>query len=209
VFLLRAVFDYDYGEIADIVGKSEPNVRQLAVRARRQVENRRPRFEASRRQREELARRFFSAVEEGDTAALVDMLAADAVLYGDGGGKAPALARPVFGRERIGRVLTAWSGQGRRTGLTLELVEMNGQPGARTLDPAGRVVNVLCWTPRRASCRRSGRLSIRRSWAISVRSRTLGACCDTAASPVVGSQLRVAVDLVRQFHNRLHQDIPV
>jgi RNA polymerase sigma-70 factor, ECF subfamily len=143
VFLLREVFDYDYREIADIVGKSEANVRQLLVRARRHIEDRRPRFEASRRQREELARRFFAAVQDGDTDALIDMLAADAVLYGDGGGKAPAAARPVFGRERVGLALTAWSDQGRRAGITLELVEINGQPGARMLDPEGRVVSVV------------------------------------------------------------------
>jgi RNA polymerase sigma-70 factor (ECF subfamily) len=143
VFLLREVFDYDYREIADIVGKSEANVRQLLVRARRHIEDRRPRFETSRRQREELARRFFAAMQEGDTDALVDMLAADAVLYGDGGGKAPAAARPVFGRERVGLALTAWSDLGRRARITLELVEINGQPGARMLDPEGRVVAVV------------------------------------------------------------------
>jgi RNA polymerase sigma-70 factor (ECF subfamily) len=143
VFLLREVFDYDYREIADIVGKSEANVRQLLVRARRHIEDRRPRFETSRRQREELARRFFAAMQEGDTDALVDMLAADAVLYGDGGGKAPAAARPVFGRERVGLALTAWSDLGRRAKITLELVEINGQPGARMLDPEGRVVAVV------------------------------------------------------------------
>jgi RNA polymerase sigma-70 factor (ECF subfamily) len=143
VFLLREVFDYDYREIADIVGKSEANVRQLLVRARRHIEDRRPRFEASRRQREELARRFFAAVQGGDTDALIDMLAADAILYGDGGGKAPAGARPVFGRERVGRALTAWTGLGRRAGITLESVEINGQPGARALDPEGRIVGVV------------------------------------------------------------------
>jgi RNA polymerase sigma-70 factor, ECF subfamily len=143
VFLLREVFDYDYRAIADIVGKSEANVRQLLVRARRHIEDRRPRFEASRRHREELARRFFAAVQHGDTDGLIDMLAADAVLYGDGGGKAPAAAHPVFGRERIGRALTAWSDPGRRAGVTLELVEINRQPGARMLDPEGRVVAVL------------------------------------------------------------------
>jgi RNA polymerase sigma-70 factor, ECF subfamily len=143
VFFLRDVFDYDYREIAEIVGKSEANVRQLLVRARRHIEDRRPRFEASRRQREELARRFFAAVQEGDTDALVDMLAEDVVIYGDGGGKAPALPRPVFGRERVGRMFAAWIRQRLHVGLTLELVDVNGQPGARALDPGGRVVAVF------------------------------------------------------------------
>jgi RNA polymerase sigma-70 factor (ECF subfamily) len=143
VFLLREVFDYGYDEIARVVGKSEDNTRQLAVRARRRVEERRPRFEASRRQRDELARRFFAAIDTGDTDGLVSMLAADVVLYGDGGGKAPAIPRPIYGREHVGRVLAAWVGQGRRAGLVLEPVEINGQPGARVLDAERRLVNVL------------------------------------------------------------------
>jgi RNA polymerase sigma-70 factor, ECF subfamily len=143
VFLLREVFDYGYDEIARVVGKSEDNTRQLAVRARRRVEERRPRFEASRRQRDELARRFFAAVDTGDTDGLVSMLAADVVLYGDGGGKAPAIPRPIYGREHVGLVLAAWVGQGRRAGLVLEPVEINGQPGARVLDAERRLVNVL------------------------------------------------------------------
>ena len=143
VFLLREVFDHDYAEIAEIVGKSEENCRQIAVRARRHVEERRPRFEASRRQRDELAQRFFAAVDAEDTEGLVELLAADVVLYGDGGGKAPAIPRPIYGREHVGKVLAGWIAQGRSAALTLEPVELNGQPGAKVLDPDGRVVNVL------------------------------------------------------------------
>ena len=79
VFLLREVFDYGYGEIAAVVGKTEDNTRQLAVRARRRVDERRPRFEATRRRRDELAARFFAAAERGDMDGLVSMLAADVV----------------------------------------------------------------------------------------------------------------------------------
>src|SRR3954466_4385016 len=86
VFLLREVFDYDYAEIAAIVRRSEDNCRQLYVRARRHIDEGRPRFEASREQREELAQRFFAAAQLGDTNTLVEMLAADVVVYGDGGG---------------------------------------------------------------------------------------------------------------------------
>ncbi|MGH2676285.1 MAG: sigma-70 family RNA polymerase sigma factor, partial [Actinomycetota bacterium] len=85
VFLLREVFEYGYQEIATVVGKSEENCRQIAVRARRQVEAKKPRFEASRKRREELARRFFDAMGKGDTDGLVGLLAADVVAYGDGG----------------------------------------------------------------------------------------------------------------------------
>src|SRR3954471_2340247 len=89
VFLLHDVFDYGYDEIAEIVGKSRENCRQLALRARRHVDARRPRFEPSREQREALAARFFDAVRDGDLDGLVALLADDATMTGDGGGKAP------------------------------------------------------------------------------------------------------------------------
>jgi hypothetical protein len=144
VFLLREVFDYPYDQIADIVGKSEPATRQLAVRARRHVEERRPRFETSAAQRDRLARRFLAATQEGDLAALEELLAEDVVLHGDGGGKAPALARPVAGRDRVARTLLAWARAGMKTaGVTLRPAEVNGQPGAVSYDPEGRVLNVL------------------------------------------------------------------
>jgi RNA polymerase sigma-70 factor, ECF subfamily len=105
VFLLREVFEYPHEEIASIVGKSAENCRQIAARARRQVHAARPRFEASKAQREELARRFVRAVAEGDLEGLIGMLAADVVAYADGGGKATALPRPVHGRDRVARLL--------------------------------------------------------------------------------------------------------
>jgi len=144
VFLLREVFDYPYEEIARIVGKSEDNVRQLAVRARRHVDERRSRFEASREQRDELADRFFAATREGDMQALENVLAHDVVLQGDGGGKAPALARPLHGRDRVARTLAAWSRNAVRFGgATVRRVEVNGQPGAMFLDPDERLISVL------------------------------------------------------------------
>src|ERR687893_778427 len=106
-FLLREVFDEPYDQIAEIVGTTEQNARQLASRARRHVEERRPRFEASREQREELATRFFAAAEEGDLEGLEELLAHDVVLHGDGGGKAPAFARAIHGRARVARTLIA------------------------------------------------------------------------------------------------------
>src|SRR3954453_6732469 len=91
VLLLHDVFDYGYAEIAAIVGKNEDNVRQLGTRARRHVEQRRPRFQTTREHRDELAARFFEAVQRGDLAGLEALLAADVVMSGDGGGKVPAL----------------------------------------------------------------------------------------------------------------------
>src|SRR3954452_25217751 len=106
-FLLREVFDEPYDRIADIIGTSEQNARQLATRARRHVDERRPRFGASREQREQLATRFFAAAEEGDLEGLEKLLAHDVVLHGDGGGKAPAVKRALHGRARVARMLIA------------------------------------------------------------------------------------------------------
>jgi RNA polymerase sigma-70 factor (TIGR02957 family) len=144
VFLLHDVFDYGYDEIAEIVGKREENVRQLAVRARRHVGDRRPRFETSRQQRNELARRFFAAAQEGDLDGLEALLAHDVVLHGDGGGKVPALARSLHGRNRVARTLLAWARQGTRVaGLAIRHVDVNGQPGALLLDGEDRVISVM------------------------------------------------------------------
>jgi RNA polymerase sigma-70 factor (ECF subfamily) len=144
VFLLREVFGYGYDEIAGVVDKTEDNCRQLAARARRHVEARRPRFEASRQQRDELARRFFAAVKDGDTEGLVGVLAADAVMYGDGGGKAPALATPIHGRQRVARLLLGLGRQARQTGTHIRVAAINGQPGALALDPDGRLIGAVC-----------------------------------------------------------------
>src|ERR687891_86730 len=105
VLLLHDVFGYGYPEIAGIVGNNEDNVRQLATRARRHVEQRRPRFQTTREQRDDLARRFFAAVEHGDLAGLEALLAHDVEMTSDGGGKVPALARSQRGRSRVARLL--------------------------------------------------------------------------------------------------------
>ncbi len=129
VFVLREAFDYGYDEIAEIVGKSEDNCRQLAARARRHVDERRPRFEPSREQREELARRLIAAVHEGETEPLVALLADDVAFYGDGGGKAPAVGAPVLGAEAVARMLAGFSRVGKRRGVRVEPAEVNGQAG--------------------------------------------------------------------------------
>jgi RNA polymerase sigma-70 factor (TIGR02957 family) len=143
VLLLHDVFDYGYDEIAAIVDKSEPAVRQLAVRARSHIEQGRPRFQTSREQRDELARRFFAAVQDGDVAGLEALLAHDVVLTGDGGGKVPALGRRLQGRSRVARTLVNWIKWGSRVpGASLRPVEVNGAPGAFLLDGEERLVAV-------------------------------------------------------------------
>jgi RNA polymerase sigma-70 factor (ECF subfamily) len=145
VLLLHDVFDYRYPEIAAIVGKSEDNVRQLATRARRHVEQRRPRFQTTREQRDELATRFFAAAEQGDLAGLEALLAHDVELTGDGGGKAPALARSLRGRNRVARTLINYWGDlaARLPGVSLRPVDVNGGPGALYLDAQQRLIAVV------------------------------------------------------------------
>ncbi len=144
VLLLHDVFDYGYPQIAAIVGKSQDNVRQLATRARRHVRQRRPRFQTTREQREELARRFFAAVEHGDVSGLEALLAHDVELTGDGGGKVPALARTLRGRSRVARMLIDWARLGARVpGGSLRPVEVNGGPGALYLDAQQRLLAVV------------------------------------------------------------------
>jgi RNA polymerase sigma factor (sigma-70 family) len=144
VLLLHDVFDYDYAQIAEIVGKTQDNVRQLATRARRQVERRPPRFQTTDEQLDELAARFFRATEEGDLPGLEALLAADVRLTGDGGGKAPAFARSLSGRSRVARALGNWNRLGRRLpGVSLRPVEVNGGPGGVYLDAEQRLIAVL------------------------------------------------------------------
>ncbi len=143
VLLLHDVFDYGYPEVAAIVGKSEDNVRQLVSRARRHVQQRRPRFQTTREQRDELARRFFAAAEQGDLAGLEALLAHDVELTGDGGGKVPALARVLRGRSRVAHTLINWLRAAARVpGVSLRPVEVNGGPGAFFLDGEQRLISV-------------------------------------------------------------------
>jgi RNA polymerase sigma factor (sigma-70 family) len=139
VLLLHDVFDYRYPEIAAIIGKSEDNVRQLGARARRHVEQRRPRFETTSEQRDELARRFFAAAEQGDLAGLEALLAHDVELTGDGGGKVPATS--LRGRTRVARAIIRYVA--RIPGVSLRPVEVNGGPGALHLDAQQRLIGVV------------------------------------------------------------------
>jgi RNA polymerase sigma-70 factor (ECF subfamily) len=143
VFLLHDVFGYGYDEVAEIVGRTEANCRQIALRARRHVESEKPRFEASKRERDELAARFFAAAGDGDVDGLVGLLARDVVVVGDGGGKAPQWGRPIVGADRVARLFVNLARRMAALGATFEVREVNGQPGAIGRAADGRVVNVL------------------------------------------------------------------
>ncbi|MGH3421143.1 MAG: RNA polymerase sigma-70 factor [Streptosporangiaceae bacterium] len=143
VFVLREVFGFGFPEIASAVGRSEAACRQLAVRARRHVDAGRLRFEADRREREKLAAQFFGALREGDVDGLRELLAADVQMVGDGGGKAPALARSIIGAEKVARVLASAFPWHARIEVTLEPREVNGQPGAIFRDRDGKVLFTL------------------------------------------------------------------
>jgi RNA polymerase sigma-70 factor (ECF subfamily) len=144
VFVLREVFGFGFPEIASAVGRSEAACRQLAVRARRHMDAGRPRFEADRRERDELAGRFFDAFTDGDVDGLRELLAADVQMVGDGGGKAPQWARGIVGADNVARVIVAMAAPLVRIGVVLERHEVNGHPGAVFRDRDGKVLNT--WT---------------------------------------------------------------
>ncbi|WP_431914693.1 RNA polymerase sigma-70 factor [Nonomuraea jabiensis] len=144
VFVLREVFGFGFGEVASAVGRSEVACRQLAARARRHMDAGRPRFEADRKEREELAERFFDAFREGDVEGLRALLAADVHMVADSGGKAPQWGTGVFGVENVVRVFVSLAPLFARIGGVVEPHQMNGQPGAIFRDRDGKVVNT--WT---------------------------------------------------------------
>jgi RNA polymerase sigma-70 factor (ECF subfamily) len=143
VFLLHDVFDYDYEEISRVVGKSEANCRQLATRARRHVDDAKPRFDSSPQERDALAERFFAACREGDMDGLVTLLADEVTFYGDGGGKGSGAPKPIHGAAKVAHFMLAIFSRGARLGGTAEPVIVNGQPGVKLLDADGALVAVL------------------------------------------------------------------
>jgi RNA polymerase sigma-70 factor (ECF subfamily) len=136
-YLLREVFGYEYADIASVIDRSEVNARQLVTRARKHLEASRPRFDADEAARDALLDRFLTAAEEGDLAALEELLAQDAVLYADHGGKAMAPPEPLVGATPIASFMAAVA-QARPASEALESrrVRVNGQPGRLVRGPA-------------------------------------------------------------------------
>ncbi len=136
-YLLREAFWYEYAEIAAIIEQTEANSRQLVTRARKHIEAGRPRFDPDEAAREALLARFLAAAEEGDLQALEELLAKDAVLYADSGGKAMAPREPLIGAARIARFMAAVAGVRPASGdVETRLVRVNGQPGRLMRGPA-------------------------------------------------------------------------
>ena len=143
VFLLREVFGYDYCEIAGITGKTEAACRQTFARARRRIDEGRPRFETSRAEGEELTALFLAAADGGDMASLLERLAPDVVFYGDSGGKGESFISPVLGRERVGQVIRFSFERTVQLGASLRAAWVNGQPGVLVRDADGDLIAVI------------------------------------------------------------------
>jgi RNA polymerase sigma-70 factor (ECF subfamily) len=157
VFLLREVFDYDYAEISRVVGKTEANCRQIARRARQAVAARRPRFDPSPEERERLTERFIETAASGDMEGLLGILAEDATLYSDGGGRVAAARNPIHGHERVARFILGLLRKLSRRATPTSVVRralINGSPGlvgyvdgrpvgVLTLDSAGDAIRTV------------------------------------------------------------------
>ncbi len=142
VFLLHDIFGFEFEEIGRFVERSTENCRQVAVRARRHVDDRRPRFEVSQERRNELAGRFFAAANAGDVESLVSMLSEDVVMVGDGGGRG-ALVVPASGALRVARFMAGLARAANRQGLNMAPAVVNGEPGAVMHWPDGSVATVM------------------------------------------------------------------
>jgi RNA polymerase sigma-70 factor (TIGR02957 family) len=146
VFLLREVFGYDYKDIAGITGKTEVACRQIFTRARRRIDEGRPRFETSRAEGEELTALFLAVAGGGDMTSLLERLAPDVVFYGDSGGKGETtFIAPVFGRERVAEVVRLQVGRTLQMGASLRATWVNGQPGVLACDADGDLIAVIAF----------------------------------------------------------------
>jgi RNA polymerase sigma-70 factor, ECF subfamily len=143
VFLLHDVFDYGFEEVGRIVQRTPANCRQQAVRARRFIADNRPRFEADQEDAEELVNRFFAAANRGDVDSLIEVLAEDVIVHGDGGGKVPQWYRPIEGATNVARLFSQMGRQLAAMGATFEPHRINGQPGLIFRGPGGGVFSVM------------------------------------------------------------------
>jgi RNA polymerase sigma-70 factor (ECF subfamily) len=138
-FLLHEVFEYEYSEVGEILGRNEASCRQLLRRARQRITQDRPRFETSPAQHEKLLKEFLTASSSGDLAQLVTLLSDDVVLYSDGGGKARAALNPIFGPDRVGRFFLGALQKSVPSSVVTRAEHVNGQPSLVYSLPNGKV----------------------------------------------------------------------
>ena len=129
VFLLHEVFDYKHAEIAETLGMSESNCRQLLRRAQQHVQLERPRFSSSSHEHTDLLDRFYQAADRGDIDGLLSLLASDVVMHTDGGGKAAALALPIHGASNVARASVVGLKRLKALNVLQRVVQINGEPG--------------------------------------------------------------------------------
>jgi RNA polymerase sigma-70 factor (ECF subfamily) len=129
VFLLHEVFDYKHAEIGAMLSLTEPNCRQLLRRAQQHVSLARPRFKPPDREHKELLERFYQAASNGDVDGLIALLATDAVVHTDGGGKATGLPHPIHGADKVARAAVHGLRRLLEQHALLRIVTINGAPG--------------------------------------------------------------------------------
>lgn len=143
VFLLREVFDYEYREIADFLQKSEAACRQIFSRAKKHIAAHRPRLPTTASEHERIFSSFVQAVQGGDLAQLMTVMAEDVHCYADGGGKATAATRLVTGRDNVARQVNGLRRSGLRPGDQVELPLINGRPGVLIRNAQGQATTAL------------------------------------------------------------------
>ncbi|MEH6437447.1 sigma-70 family RNA polymerase sigma factor, partial [Massilia sp. DD77] len=133
-FLLHDVFEMEFTEVADAIGRDPAAARQLASRARTHVQAARPRFPVAGDQRQRIASAFFAASRSGNLGQLKQLLADDVVFYADGGGKRNSSINPIVGLDKVSRFLGALAGKGWVAAQVLCDTLIDGLPGQVTVE---------------------------------------------------------------------------
>jgi RNA polymerase sigma-70 factor, ECF subfamily len=141
-FLLREVFEADYAEIAATLETSEPNCRQLIARARKHIQDRRPRFKVDQARQQSVLKQFLAACQSGDPSQLLPLLSPDVEMHTDGGGKVPSTINPIYGADKVSRFFHGISKKGAIAGITAKFVTVNGAPGALLMQGENRTAVV-------------------------------------------------------------------
>jgi RNA polymerase sigma-70 factor (ECF subfamily) len=155
-FLLREIFEAPYAEVASTLETTEANCRQIVARARKHLQDHRPRFSVDRDRHRGVLQKFLVATASGDASQLLNMLREDALLYSDGGGKTQAALNPIFGRDRVASFFAGIVKKGATAALRPAFAQVNGEPGlllyngaqlagivTLELDDSGRIAGIF------------------------------------------------------------------